>query len=118
MLYAQPNYCERKAHPFGMNDKGFFNHHLERILKDTSISKSIYSVDVYAENSLSGLHRSGLQVMCLEGHGFKKGDGTASHSVVVAADAPGLRIYLKRLRECLTGRNRTSLENRAFLVRL
>lgn len=33
----------------------------------------------------------------------KKGSGTDSHSVVVVEGAPGLRLYLKGLRECLVG---------------
>ena len=41
--------------------------------------------------------------MWLEGRGFKEGNGTDSHSVVVVEGAPGLRLYLKGLRECLVG---------------
>lgn len=41
--------------------------------------------------------------MWLEGRGFKEGNGTDSHSVVVVEGAPGLRLYLKGLRECLLG---------------
>ena len=42
-------------------------------------------------------------VIWLEGWGFKKVSGTDSHSVGVLEGAPGLRLYLKGLREGLLG---------------
>lgn len=57
-------HCRCKIKWFWVDEKGFINCHLERILKAISISEVfISSLDIYAEDSLSGLYFSGWWVM-------------------------------------------------------
>ena len=88
-----------------MNEKGFTNQHLESMLKDTSISYSIHFLEIFMQKIHSLVFIFGIRgwVIWLEGWGFKKVSGTDSHSVGVLEGAPGLRLYLKGLREGLLG---------------
>lgn len=59
-----------------MIEKGFINRCVERILTDISMSKAfVSSLDIYAENSLSGLYFSRWWVMRPQGHSFTKDGG-------------------------------------------